>query len=46
MIKPSTIIHGLVILFLNASTVYAQNNTNAYPLDPLTATEIKKLSKY
>jgi len=42
MIKPLTIIHAFVILFLSASTVYAQNNTNAYPLDPLTAAEIKK----
>ena len=42
MIKPLTIIHAFVILILGVSTVYAQNNTNAYPLDPLTAVEIKR----
>jgi primary-amine oxidase len=42
MIKPLTIIHAFVTLFLGVSAVYAQSDINAYPLDPLTAAEIKK----
>lgn len=42
MIKPLTIIRAFATLFLGVSTVYAQSDINAYPLDPLTAAEIKK----
>ncbi|MDN5289564.1 MAG: hypothetical protein JWR38_5838 [Mucilaginibacter sp.] len=41
MIKPLTIICAFFLLLTDS--VYAQNNSDAYPLDPLTAAEIKKV---
>src|SRR5882757_2186049 len=41
MIKPLMLIY--VLLILVSGSVYAQSNNDAYPLDPLTAAEIKKV---
>src|SRR5258707_13874776 len=43
MIKPFTLIRVFSILVLGTGSVYAQNSLDAYPLDPLTAAEMKKV---
>jgi primary-amine oxidase len=43
MIKPLTIIRAYIFLFLGTGSVYAQSNSDAHPLDPLTAAEMKKV---
>jgi primary-amine oxidase len=43
MIKPFTLIRVFSILVLGTGAAYAQSSNDAYPLDPLTAAEMKKV---